>query len=155
MNFMYLSFITCAVLSFLHQFSSPSCHVHPSPHLMACRQHSHHIRSQSAVFLLFARQRTLGFRSQLLLTRFILQSGDKWQWIESWPGKLSTSAPFFILSTLSHSLTWLTVIKPDLFCLTETWIKPTTTSAELQNCTPPASWNVYECIMNTIGRWLG
>ena len=26
---------------------------------------------------------------------------------------------------------------PDLFCLTETWIRPTTTSAELYNCTPP------------------
>ena len=26
---------------------------------------------------------------------------------------------------------------PDLLCLTETWIKPTTTAAELLNCTPP------------------
>jgi len=26
---------------------------------------------------------------------------------------------------------------PDLFCLTETWIKPTTTASELLNCTPP------------------
>ena len=26
---------------------------------------------------------------------------------------------------------------PDLFCLTETWIKPTTTAAELLNCIPP------------------
>ena len=26
---------------------------------------------------------------------------------------------------------------PDLFCLTETWIKPTTTFTELKHCTPP------------------
>ena len=26
---------------------------------------------------------------------------------------------------------------PELLCLTETWIKPTTTAAELLNCTPP------------------
>jgi len=27
--------------------------------------------------------------------------------------------------------------KPDLVCLSETWIKPTTTATELINCTPP------------------
>ena len=47
----------------------------------------------------------------------------------------------------AFSLWWLTtwatrnecldLHKPDLVCLSETWIKPTTTSTELINCTPP------------------
>jgi len=51
---------------------------------------------------------------------------------------LSTSALFSILFILLHYPIWSIVDthNPDLFCLTETWIKPTTTAAELLNCTP-------------------
>ena len=127
---------TCAVLS-LHRFSSPSCQVHPSLHLTACRLHSHRIHTQSAVFLLFAHQRTLGFRSLLLLAFFLLSCD-----IELNPDPTNfTVCTFNIRSSSSTPLCALCDLiyshKPDLFCLTETWIKPTTTSAELLNCTPP------------------
>jgi len=70
---------------------------------------------------------------------YLYQSAD----IELNPGPVS-----FTLCTLNihsilhplHSAALCDLIdthNPDLFCLTETWIKPTTTSAELSNCTPP------------------
>jgi len=43
---------------------------------------------------------------------------------------------------------------PDLFCLTETWIKPTTTSAELLNCTPP-NYNLLSVPRNHSGNSSG
>ena len=69
---------------------------------------------------------------------FVLLSGD----IELNPGP----SPF-TLCTLNirpilhplHSAALSDLIdthNPDLFCLTEAWIKPTTTAAELLNCTP-------------------
>jgi len=138
MNLLNFSLIICSVLSFLPRFSSPSCHVHPSLHLTACRQHSHRIPTQSAVFLLFARQRAIRFRSPLLLAFFLL-SGDT----ELNPGPANfTLRSLNIRSILQplHSAALSDLIdthNPDLFCLTETWIKPTTTAAELLNCTPP------------------
>jgi len=69
---------------------------------------------------------------------FVLLSGN----IELNPGPsaftLCTLNIRFILHPL-HSAALSNLIdthNPDLFCLTETWIKPTTTAAEL-NCTPP------------------
>jgi len=44
-NFLYLSFIICAVLSFLYRFSSTSCQVYSPPHPTASQQHSHRIRT--------------------------------------------------------------------------------------------------------------
>ena len=43
---------------------------------------------------------------------------------------------------------------PDLFCLTETWIKPTTTAAELLNCTPPhyAGWR-RGVVVSGVRQW--
>ena len=43
-----------------------------------------------------------------------------------------TACPFHVCSFLLADLH-----KPDLVCLSETWIKPTTTSTEQINCTPP------------------
>jgi len=63
-----------------------------------------HIRIQSAVFLRFARQHTLGFHSLLLLAFFLL-SGDIQlnPGPETSPSVLSTSAPFFILYSAALS----------------------------------------------------
>ena len=76
---------------------------------------------------------------QSFFSSFVLLSGD----IELNPGPSA-----FTLCTLNihsmlhprHSAAFSDLIdthNPDLFCLTETWIKPTTTAAELLNCTPP------------------
>ena len=42
-----------------------------------------------------------------------------------------------ILLTLFIFLDFIDSHCPDLFCLTETWIKPSTTFTELAHCTPP------------------
>jgi len=45
----------------------------------------------------------------------------------------------FVLHLRSAALSDLTdAHKPDLFCLTKAWIKPTTTSTKLLSCTPPS-----------------
>ena len=70
----------------------------------------------------------------------MLLSGD----IELNPGP---SAPFMVCTlnigsilNSAHSIALSDIVDshhPDLFCLTETWIKPTTTPAELIDCTMP------------------
>ena len=92
----------------------------------------------SAVFLLFARQRALRFRSPLLLAFFLL-SGD----IELNPGPANFTLCTLNIRSILHPLhsaalsDLIDTHNPDLLCLTQTWIKPTTTAAELLNCTPP------------------
>jgi len=77
------------------------------------------------------------FTSSLFLLLFVLLS------IEVNPGPSAfTLCTLNICSILHpiHSAALSDVIdthNPDLFCLTETWIRPTTTSTELLNCTPP------------------
>ena len=64
------------------------------------------------------------------------------------PLQITKSGPYQIYCTLNicsilhplHSAAISDFIdshSPDLFCLTETWIKPTTTFTELAHCTPP------------------
>jgi len=50
---------------------------------------------------------------------------------------LSTLVPFFTLFTPQPCPCFVDLHKLDLVCLSETWIKPTTTSTEMINCTPP------------------
>ena len=95
-----------------------SPHPHPICHLPVVGSPTHPALLESFYFCLF------------------LLSGD----IELNPGPNN-----FTLCTLNilhpvHSAALSDLIdshNPDLFCLSETWIKPSTTSAELLHCTPP------------------
>ena len=75
----------------------------------------------------------------LFLLLFVLLSGD----IELNPGPSALTLSTLNIRSILHPLhsTALSDLidthNPDLFCLTETWIKPITTAAELLNCTPP------------------
>ena len=90
--------------------------------------------------VLFIRPRALCSLCSLcsFLIAFLFLSGD----IELNPGPvnftLCTLNIWFILHPL-YSAALSDLIdshNPDLFCLTETWVKPTTTSPELPKCTP-------------------
>ena len=118
-------------------FCSSQSHGHTSSHHTASQQYSHLIRTTFAAALLFTPSRSLRFRSLFLLL-FVLLSGDT---------ELNPGPSPFTLCTLNirsilyplHSAALSDLIdthNPDLFCLTETWIKITTTAAELLNCTP-------------------
>ena len=82
-----------------------------------------------------------------LVVPFLLLSGD----IELNPGP---SVPFIVctlnvrsLINYTHSIAVSDIadsFHPDIFCLTETWIKPTTTSVEL-DCVPGYSLISYPC----------
>jgi len=80
--------------------------------------------------------RSLRFRS-LFLFSFVLLSGD----IE--PRSFSLHSmhsqhPLYSPSSSFSCTVWSDRYpQPRPFCLTETWIKPTTTAAELFNCAPP------------------
>ena len=141
MHLLYYSFVVFLSSAFLLQsitFCSSQSHCHTSPHHTASQQYSHLNRTTFAAALLFTRSHSLRFRSLFLLL-FVLLSGD----IELNPGpsafSLCTLNIRSILQPL-HSAALSDLIdthNPDLFCLTETWIKPTTTAAELLNCTSP------------------
>ena len=140
-HLLYYSFVLFLASAFLLRSttlsfsqSHGSAH-HTSPHHTASQQYSH--CTTFAAFLLFTRSCTLCFHSLFLLL-FVLLSGD----IE-----LNSGPSAFTLCTLNicsilhpvHSAALSDLIdtdNPDLFCPTETWIKPTTTAAELLNCTP-------------------
>jgi len=70
---------------------------------------------------------------------FVLLSGD----IELNPGPSASTMCTLNIRSILHPLysaalsDLIDTHNPDLFCLTETWIKPTTTAAEFLNCTPP------------------
>jgi len=130
------------VLSFLHHcfMSSSTDHSnvsHPMPYRTACLQYSQLTHTPSPIYLLFTRPRTLCSRCPLLLA-FLFLSGD----IELNPGPVSFTLCTLNICSILHPLhsaalsDLIDAHNTDLFCLTETWIKPTTTSAELLNCTP-------------------
>ena len=87
---------------------------------------------------MFTRSRSLRVHGVFLFL-FVLLSGD----IELNPGPSAFTLCTLNIRSILHPLhsTALSDLidthNPDLFCLTETWIKPTTTAAELLNCTPP------------------
>ena len=88
----------------------------------------------SIVFLCLRTVRFLG-----LLFSSLLLSGD----IEVKPGPSNFTVCTLNTRSILHPLHsaalsgLVDLHKPDLVCLSETWIKPTTTSTELINCTPP------------------
>jgi len=108
------------------------------PYRTACLQYSHLTHIPSPFYLLFTRPRTLSSRRPLLLA-FLFLSGD----IELNPDPVTFTLRTLNIRSILHLLhsaalsDLIDAHNPDLFCLTETWIKPTTTSAELLNCTPP------------------
>ena len=124
--------------SFISSSTDHSNLSHPMPYRTACLPYSH-LHPHFIPFLSAVHSPAhLSFRCPLLLA-FLFLSGD----IELNPGPVS-----FTLCTLNirsilhplHSAALSDLIDAHnlhLFCLTETWIKPTTTSAELLNCTPP------------------
>ena len=110
---------------------------HTSPHHTASQQYSHLYCTTFAAALLFSRSRCLRFHSFFLLL-FVLLFGD----IELNPGPSAFTMCTLNIRSILHPLhsaalsDLIDTHNPDLFCLTETWIKPTTTAAELLNCTP-------------------
>ena len=138
---MYYFFVFLSVSSFLLRssfFSSSHSPDQSTSHRTACQQYYHLTHTPSAAFLLLVRPRTRRFLSPSILA-FLLLSGD----IELNPGPDSfTLCTLNIRSVLHplHSAALSDLIdshNPDLFCLSETWIKPSTTSVELLHCTPP------------------
>jgi len=136
--FVYYSCVFFFLSSFFHPSPTPSScnHSHPtysSLYHTACQQHSQLTRTPSATFLLFAPQRAFRFRIPSVLA-FLLLSGD----IELNPGPVTFTVCTLNIRSILHPLHsaalsgLIDCYNPDLFCLTETWIKPTTTSAELE-----------------------
>ena len=128
--------------SYSHCLSSSSCscpsHIHLMPYHTACQQCSYLTHIPPSFSIIRIRSRTLRCRNSFLLA-FLLLSGI----IESNPGPtnftLCTLNSRSILNPL-HSAALSDLIdshQPDLFCLTEPWIKPTSTTTELMHCTPP------------------
>jgi len=144
MHLLYFSFVLFLSSAFLLQsttfcssqsYGSPH---HTSPHHTASQQYSYLNRTTFAAALLFTRSRSLRFRSLFLLL-LVLLSGD----IELNPGPSAFTLCTLNIRSILHPLhsaalsDLIDAHNPDLFCLTETWVKPTTTAAELLNCTPP------------------
>ena len=125
--------------SLLHS-STSSSHAHHSdalPYHTACQEHSYLTRTPSPFFLLLTHPRTLHCRSFFLLA--FLVSGD----VELKPGPTSFTVCTLNIPSILHPLhsaaisDFIDSHSPDLFCLTETCIKPSTTFTELAHCTPP------------------
>ena len=96
----------------------------------------------SPICLLFIRPCTLCSLCSFLIA-FLFLSGD----IELYPGPVNFTLCTLNIRSILHPLYSAALSdlidshnpdshNPDLFCLTETWIKPTTTSVELPKCTP-------------------
>ena len=140
MHTLYYFFVFLSVSFLLRSSFSSSSHspVQSSPRRTACQQYSHLTHTPSATFLLLARPRTRHFLSPSILA-FLILSGD----IELNPDPGSFTVCTLNIRSILHPLhsAALTDLidshNPDLFCLSETWIKPSTTSAELLHCTPP------------------
>jgi len=136
MHLLYYSFVLFLASAFLLRsttFSFSRSHGsahHTSPHHTASQQYSCLHCTTFAAFLLFTRSRTLRFRS--LFCSFVCSS--VWRhWIQ--PRSFSLHSvhsqhPLILHPLRSAALCDLVdTHNPDLFCLTETLIKPTTTSA--------------------------
>jgi len=104
----------------------------------ARQEHSYLTCMPSPFFLLFTRTRTIHCRSPFLLA-FLLLAGD----MELNPGPTNFTVCTLNIHSLLHPLhsaaisDFIDSHNPDIFCVTETWIKPTTTFTELADCTPP------------------
>jgi len=153
MHLVFFSFVFFVLSSFLHCFPlSPSYSLSQLPHcssgLTASQQHAHLTHTPSAAFLLFGRRRTLSCRSPFHIA-FLLLSGDT----ELNPGPSSFTVCTLNIRSILHPLhsaalsDLIDTHNPDLFCLTETWIRHTTTPAELLNCTPP-NYTFLSCPRN-------
>jgi len=95
-------------------------HSDPFPYHTACQEHSYLTGTPSPFFLLFTRPRTLHCHGP---TNFTVCTPN----IRSLIHQLHSAAISDFID--SHN--------PDIFCLTETWIKPNTTFTKLADCTPP------------------
>ena len=141
MHFIHCSFILIASSAFLHHSFMPfpstdssqtSLFSQSLTYLTACSQHSNLTHPPFPFFVFVTRPCCLCFCSSFVLA-FLFLSGD----IQSNPGPSSfTICSLHSLHPLdSAALCDLTdAYKPNLFCLTETWTRSTTTSAELLNC---------------------
>ena len=102
-------------------------HSDPFLYHTACQEHSYLTCTPSPFFLLFTRPCTLHCRSPFLLA-FLLLAGD----IELNPGPTNFTVCTLNIRSLFHPLHSAAVSdfidshNPDIFCLTEIWIKPTT-----------------------------
>ena len=137
MHLLYYSFELLLASSFLLQSTtfrssqSYGSQHRTSPHHTASQQYSYlNHRPTTFTATLFTRS--------LFLLMFVLLSGD----IELNPGPSPFTLCTLNIRSILHPLhsaalsDLIDTHNPDLFCLTETWIKPTTTAAEFLNCTP-------------------
>ena len=131
------------LLSFYHRFISSPHFSYPHlplsiPFHTACRQYSYLTRTSFTVLSIDTCPCAYRCCNPFFLA-FLLLCGD----IELNPGPTDFTVCTLNISSVhtdSHSaaLSGLTVSHhPDLVCLTETWIKPTTTLTELSKCTHP------------------
>jgi len=113
-------------------------HNHCIPHITACQEFAHLSWTPTLFSIISFRSRSLRSRNPFLCAFFLLY-GD----VEPNPGPTNfTLCTLNIRSILQplHSAALCDLIDyhhPDLFCRTETWIKPTTTFTEFKHCTPP------------------
>jgi len=130
--------ITAVFTHLLISLSRHARHSDPSLYHTACPEHPCLTCTPSPFFLLFTRLHTLHCRSPFLLAFLLLADNME----------LNLGPTNFTVCTLNirsvlhplHSAAISDFIdshNPDIFCLTETWIKPTTTFTELADCTPP------------------
>ena len=138
----YVLFTFFLLSSVIFQHTSPyfCCHLFRSHilHLTACQQFAHLNRIPSLFFLTFTRSHPVHPHSYFLFA-FLLLCGD----IELNPGPNHFTLCTLNIRSILHPLHSAAISgfidshHPDLFSLTETWIKPTTTSTELAHITPP------------------
>ena len=138
----YLILSTFMLLSSLLYHSAVPCTSHESTtmlHFTACQEFSPASPITSSLFSLLNFSLTLFCHTSCLLLLLLL-SGD----IEVNPGPANfaictLNIRSILQSTHSAALSGLiSSHNPDLLCLTETWIKHTTTYTELAHCTPPS-----------------
>jgi len=114
------------------------CHCHLTLHQTAHQEHSHSFTPLAFVVGTHSPTRTSRCRDPFL-SILLLLSGD----IELNPGPTNFTVCTINIRSVLHPLhsaalcDLIDLHHPDLFCLTETWIKSTTTATELAHCTPP------------------
>ena len=137
----FFLFLFLSAFAYRHSTSSPICYLRHACILRfrtSCQEFCH-LSSYSPSYLIIACSRSSRSRNHFLLI-FLLLSGD----IELNPGPVNFTLCSFNIRSILHPFysaalsNLIDVYHPDLFCLTETWVKPTTTVTELAHCTPVA-----------------
>jgi len=122
---------------FVSSFRSSVCSHHPTVYLTACSEHGHLIRIPPHCVLMLTHSYTFYCRNPRFFALLLL-CGDT----ELNPGPVNFTICALNIRTILHPVhsaalsDLIDCRHPELFCLTEAWIKHDTTPAELINCTP-------------------